>query len=154
MTLAQMYVSELSIKLGILQPDGFFRLMKDIGEAFGQDPDQYLTAPSPDSMKPKILAEEALSAIVNGEIPDGVPAEGAQAHLEALVNFTETDEFGLLQQESVEILKAYMQEVQERAQFEARQAAILEATRGFGQGQNPGGRPPGGNSQTRTSQHR
>lgn len=147
MTLAQMYVSELSIQLGILQPDGFFRLMKDIGEAFGQDPDQYLTAPSPDSMKPKIFAEEALSAIVNGEIPDGVPAEGAQAHLEALVNFTDTDQMGLLQPQSVEILQAYMQEVQERVQFEARQAQILEATRNFGNGQNPGGRPPGGNSQ-------
>ncbi|HDY64846.1 MAG TPA: hypothetical protein ENH84_01265, partial [Phycisphaerae bacterium] len=137
MTLTQVYVSELMVQLGILQPDGFFRLMKDLGEAFGQDPDQYLTAPSPDSMKPKILAEEALSAIVNGEIPDGVPAEGAQAHLEALANFTETDEFGLLQQESVDILKAYMQEVQERVQFEARQAQILEATRNFGQHLGP-----------------
>ncbi len=145
-TLMEIYVSELAVRLGILQPDGFFRLLKDFGEAFGLDPDQYLTAPSADAMKPKIFAAEALSAIVNGEIPDGAPAEGAQAHLEALVNFTDTDQMGLLQPQSVEILKAYMQEVQERVQFEARQAAILEATRGFGQqGQQPGGRPPGGN---------
>ena len=144
--LLQTYVSELAIQLGILQPEGFFRLLKDFGEAFGQDPDQYLTAPTPDANKPKIMAEDALSAIVNGEIPNGVPAEGAQQHLEKLAAFTESDEFGILQPESVDILRAYMQEVQERMAFEARQQELLEATRNFGQqGQQPGGRPPGGN---------
>ena len=147
-TLVQLYVSELSIQLGVLQPEGFYRLMKDIGEAFGQDPDQYLTAPSADSMKPKITAHQALTAIVNGEKPEGVPAEGAQAHLEALVNFTQSDLFRILQlrsQEGVEMLTVYMSEIQQRVQFEAQQAQIQAAASGFGQGQNPGGRPPGGN---------
>ena len=147
-TLLEVYVSELAIRMGILQPEGFFRLLKDFGEAFGQDPDQYLTAPSADAMKPKIFAEEALTMIVDGQIPDGVPAESAQEHFEKLVAFTESDDIGLLQQESVDILKAYMQEIQQRVAFDARQAAILEAARGFGQqGQQPGGRPPEGNGQ-------
>lgn len=86
--------------------------------------------------------------IVDGQIPDGVPAESAQEHFEKLAAFTETDQIGILQGESLDILKAYMQEIQQRVAFEARQAAILEASRNFGQqGQSPGGRPPGGNSQ-------
>ncbi len=154
--LMQVYVSELAVQLGVLKPDGFYRLLRDFGQAFGQDPDNYLTAPSPDALKPKIFAEEAISEIMAGRIPNGRPAEGAEAHLARIQQFISKDQitdpatgqkgpaFGLLQSEQVDILRGYIQELFDEIKLQQRMAAAAQGAGQFGQGGAPGRPPEGG----------
>lgn len=136
------YVSEIAIQLGIIDGEGIYRLFREFGFAHGQDPDQYIKAPSPDSMKPRIFAEEALSMILAGSIPDGVPAEagGSTEHAQKLLALAQGDEFGLLSQEQVETFKAYLQQVMERAAQEQALAQQAQAAGAFQLAQG-GGQP-------------
>ena len=156
--LMQMYVNEISLQLGIIDGEGIYRLFRDAGKAWGQDPDNYLKPPSPDSLRQRIFAEEALSAIVSGEIPDGVPAEagGAIEHLQKLASFMQSDDLGLIQDPAhLEVFKGWFTEIQERAQQQQQQQQLLQAAQQFQQGQQGGGAgapPQGPPQQTGTPQ--
>jgi hypothetical protein len=158
------YVSQLALELGVIEPDGLYRLLRDFGQAHGQDPDKYLTAPSPDSLQPKIFAEQAISEILNGRLPAGVPAEGAQAHMERLQQFVNEDSFvnaqtgveepsfGLMTPAMITTFRGYMQTVAERVALDARRAKALAAAQQFQQGGGGvGGRPPEGGPGPSTS---
>ena len=139
MMLSSYYISNLALQLGIIQPDGAYRFMRDLGEAFGQDPDKYLSAPHPNAMKRPIIAEEAIGTIISGGIPDGTPMEGAEAHLQRLIEFSQSDEFGLLDtQEKLQIFKGYVEDVREQMALEVRQARLAEAAGQMG-GMSQGG---------------
>jgi hypothetical protein len=143
------YISDINLQLGIIDQDGIYRLQRDWGRIIGQDPDQYLSMPSPDSTLPKIFAEDALLFISQGKKPFGVPAEagGAAEHLQKLQEFIQTDQFGLIQQEYVEtIMRPYMEQVSQRALLQQQQAQQLEAAGNAGTPAqaNAPGRPPGG----------
>lgn len=127
------YVSELALTLGIIKPDGIYRLMRDYGKAKGPDPDKYLSPPSDQAWQPPIFAEEALAAMMDGQLPTGTPAEGAEAHLQKLSEFTQSDEFGFMPPEHVQtLLRPYMERIAQMAQFEAQKAALLQAAQQFG----------------------
>ena len=139
-TLLGTYVTPLMLQLGIIDPDGIYRLAREFGFAHGQDPDQYLRPPDADAFKPKISAEEAVSQIFDGQVPDGRPVEpgGAAEHLQKLVAFRASDNFGLLKPELVELFEAYLQQVVQRVMVEQQQAAAIQAAAQFqqqGQGQ-------------------
>ena len=140
------YISGIAVQSGIVTADGIYRLFRDWAKAWGQDPTQYLTAPSPDADKERIYAEEAIAAIHRGVAPGGVPAEagGAQEHLMKLLAFYQGDEFGHLAGESVQLFAAYVIEVQERMKREMQQAQMIAAANQFGKGGggDQGGRPP------------
>jgi hypothetical protein len=142
MALQQMlgtYVSELNIMLGIMTPEGAYRLQRDWGKALGPDPDKYLTPPSPGALSVPIMFEDALAMIFDGQMPEGTPAEGAQVQLQKLMEFTQTDQFGLLPTEFVPVLKAYMEKVAQQAMAEMQQQKLLAAAQQFGQNaQQPG----------------
>lgn len=142
-TLLQTYVSELAIQLGVIDGDGIYRLLRDFGRSLGQDADAYLTAPSPDSTLPKILAEEAITAILQGKKPHGRPQElgGAQEHLQKLIEFANSDAFGLTTPDQNDLFIEYALEVRQLATDQARQQQLLEAARVFQLGNNQGGRP-------------
>jgi hypothetical protein len=138
------YVSDLAIQLGIIDAAGIYRLLREFGLAFGQDPDQFIKEPEPGAMKPRIFAEEAIAAIMRTEIPNGEPGEGAVAHLEKIQNYLEGDNLGLLTPPQVEILKVYLQEVAEKAALEQKQQALAQAAQNFGQpAQGGNGTAPG-----------
>jgi hypothetical protein len=145
----QFYISDLAIQMGITQPDGMYRLLRDAGKAFGQDPDQYITEPTPGAIKQRIFAEEAFNLIVAGLFPEGVPAEqgGYEAHMQKLIEIMQSPqhEFGLLSSAQVEVFRAYMQDVSVRVGEERRQAQMIEAARNFqgGGGGGGGGGTPG-----------
>jgi len=143
--LMQTYISEIALQLGIIDADGIYRLLKDFGKALGHDAEDYLKPPSPDSMLPKILAEEAIQAILNNTMPEGVPMEagGAQEHLQKLQAFFQSDDFGRLSDTTLQIFQEYMQQVIQRVQDQIKQQQLIEAAQQFGQGgtQNAGGRP-------------
>ena len=138
--LMQTYISELSIQLGIIDSDGIYRLMRDFGKSLGQDADQYLREPQPGAGQPKIMSEEAISIILKEGMPRGRPQEGAQVHLQNLVAFMESDEFGFLSENGVQIFGEYLQTVQGFMQEEAQQQQLLQAASQF---QTGGGNPPG-----------
>ena len=116
--------------------------MRDFGRALGQDSDAYLKEPMPGAGLPKILAEEALSTIMQNALPRGRPQEGAAAHMKSLTEFFGSDDFGLLTPPQVELFKQYLVATQENMAQEAQQQQLLQAAASFQVGGNePGGRP-------------
>ena len=147
-----LYLNPLLIQLGIVQPDGAYRLLRDFGKSKGQDPDQYLSPPSPQAQGPTITWEEAVQAILSGVLPRGAPEEGAQAHLEGLLGWMQSDmpqavEEGVLDAREQSMLESYAEQITEMAQAEAQQMAMqqafAQAGAQFNQGQ-PGAPPTSG----------
>ena len=139
-TLMGAYVSPLAIQMGIMKPDGAYRLLRDYGRAFGQDPDKYLSPPTPGAMEPPLSAEDAILYIMDGIMPKGTPMEGTQEHLQKLQTFAQADEFGYIPPESVPLFRAYMEQVAQLAAQEQAQQALLKAAAQFGGG-GQGGTP-------------
>lgn len=135
------YVSELAIALRIVTPDGVYRLFRDYGKAWGQDPDKYLSPPTPGAMEPPINAEEAILLIIDGVMPKGSPMEGLQEHFQKLVDFSQSDEFGYVQPQHVPLFRAYMEHVAQAMSQEQAQQKMMLATSNFQKGAQPPGQP-------------
>ena len=148
------YVSELALTLGIIKPDGVYRLLRDWGKSKGPDPDKYLSPPTPQAWMPPIFAEEAIAMMMDGQIPQGTPTEGAEGHLQKLMEFSQSDEFGFMPEEYVQsILRPYMERIAQQAQMEAQQAQLLQAAQQFGQRvQEPGKSGPAAQPQAQGGQ--
>lgn len=139
-TLMTAYVSPLAIQLGIAKPDGVYRLFRDFGRAFGQDPDKYISPPTPGAMEPPISAEDAILFIMDGVMPRGSPLEGAQAQFQKLQEFSASDDFGHLDGAQVPLFRAYLQSLAELMAQEQAQAALLAAAQQFQQGMSQPGK--------------
>jgi hypothetical protein len=142
------YVTPLMLQLGIIDAEGIYKLVREFGRSRGQDPDQYLKPPSPAAMKRRIWAEEAISVIFDGQIPDGEPGEvgGAVEHLQKLQEFMQDDRFGLLDEPRTRIFAEYIREVAEKAAMEQQQMQQQAAAGAFAAAQGGGapGRPAEG----------
>lgn len=153
-SLLGVYLTPLAMQLGVIDPAGAYRLLRDYGKALGQDPDQYIKAPTADAFKPRILAEDAITAITQGAKPYGVPLEpgGWQEHLQKLAEFQASDHFGILTPPQVDAFKGYVIEAIRQSQLDARRQALMAAAAQFsgqaggGQGGPPAG-PPDPNAQ-------
>ena len=146
-TLMQVYVTQIGIQLGITKPDGVYRLFRDVALAWGQDPDKYISEPTPDARFPRLFAEEAVSALIAGNIPEGRAAEagGELEHFQKLIVFFQSKDFGYLPPENVELFKKYLMAAKARAIEEEQQKRLAIAAQQFAaesQGQSPGGAPP------------
>jgi hypothetical protein len=137
-------IAELPIQMGITTPDGVYRMLRDYAKAHGQTPEKYLSEPSPDALLPPILAEEAITQIMNGEMPQGIPLEGNQAHLDKLKEFMQMDEFGYLDTPGkLEMFRKYMGGVAQRVKMEEMAKAAGPMGSGLGGTQGtPPGQPP------------
>jgi hypothetical protein len=139
-----LYVTPLALQLGLSTPATIYRLLRDYGKAVGQNPDAYLQQPAPGSDLPPILVEEALTLILQGEMPQGPPLEGYEQHLQKLIEFQKTEEFGYLQTpEQLQLYRGYLEEVARAAQqarVAAQRAAAAEqfGPQGNGQPRRPG----------------
>lgn len=138
--LMQVYVNPLAIQLGIIQPDGVYQLMRDYGKAWGQDADRYLSPPSAESMLPPALAEEVISIILTGNLPEVRPLEPAEEHMAKLMDFAGKPEFGLLTQPQVDLFKAYLKTLQARIIENQKRMALMAAASAAPQ-QGAGGQP-------------
>lgn len=146
MQVAGAYLSPLGIQAGIVTPDNIYALFRDLGKAFGLEVEKYLTTPTAEASMPLITAQDAITALMQGQMPYGKPAEGTQAHMEFLVQFTRTPEFGLLKPPQVLAFTDYVKQLMERLMAEQAKQAMMEAAAQYqqgGQGQpaNPGGAP-------------
>jgi len=142
------FISALTLQLGLTDPGRVYRLLRDYGKALGLDPDDYLRAPSPQDQKVRITAGEAIATIMRNSIPDGVPIEpgGALEHLQLLAEFAQSDNFGLLSQQQVDLFRDYMNSVRDLAAQQQQQqqmaAAVQQLQQTVGGGQQ--GRPAEG----------
>ena len=144
-TLLTVIVSPLMIQMGLTDPQKIYALVKDYVKALRQDPAKYLNPPT-GTDKPFLLAEEALSAILAGEVPDGLPLEGAQAHLDKLLEFQNSDDFGHLTADQIPVFQHWMRQVGQAVALERQaqaagqyQQALVQAGAAGG-----GGAPAGG----------
>ncbi len=149
------FISPMAIQMKIINPDGVYRLLRDYGRSLGQDPDRYLSPPSPEAMQAPISAEEAILTIMNGDMPKGSPMEGLEDHFEKLRAFFSSDEFGYLGAAHIPLFKHYFQEVAQAVAQEKAQAAMLQAAQQHQMGAGPQGMPgpvpgpqPGGGQAT------
>ena len=120
------YLNPVTIQLGLMDEEGAFRLLRNYGKSLGQDPDQYLKAPAPDSYLPPILAEEAISLMIQDQEPKGKPLEGSLPHLQKLIKFMQSPEFGFLSPDGIKIFQQYAIQIRERAVQEQRQQIMAQ----------------------------
>ena len=124
MVLSQMLQSALAVvvqplllQAGITNLPQIYELVRDYLRALRLDPKKYVSPPKGQLGRP-ILAEEAISMIAAGDDASGIPLEGAQAHLEKLIEFVNSDEFGTLPPPRVEAFRRWMVAVSQMAQQE------------------------------------
>ncbi|MGH3626850.1 MAG: portal protein [Sciscionella sp.] len=141
--LAGLFINPLTIQLGIVDGERAFQLLRDLANAYGQDRDKYLKPPTPLSTATPLFAEDALSLILRGEVPDGRPAEagGAQEHLQKIIELTRADDFGHFNQGQVGVLKAWLVKVSQLAQAEIQLQRTVQAAAQFQAAQQGGGQP-------------
>jgi hypothetical protein len=96
-------------------------------------------------LRPRIVAEEAISQLLEGQLPDALPMEGAVAHLQKLQEFAQGDQYALMQQSgNEEKFRAYLTSVAELARAEQATAQAAAAAGQFGQGASRGNGAAGG----------
>lgn len=132
-------VSPLALQAGITDPDKIYRLFRKYIESWGQNADEYLKAPTPQSGQQLIQAEEAIISIMNDTLPGGFPFEGFVAHLDKLTAFAQSNEFGLLTANQIQIFGQYYQQVASGAQQEMQQQQLLRSAAMFAQKQGDQG---------------
>ena len=140
--LAPMLVNGMMMQNGLVTIENVYNLIRDIIKSKGQDENKYIQAP-PQSKIPKITAEDALGQMISGVMPQGRPAEGAQAHLNILKAFLQDPRMIEVSTEPAfqSIYKAYLQQVQGQVmqeQQQAQQAQQFAQTVGGGGGGQPG----------------
>ncbi len=128
----------LMLQTGIAQPDGIYRILVDYFAALGQNAEKYITAPTPEASNPPILAPEALTAIMNGLMPMGPPAEGDfQTHIQAFqAELARPGQDGIplsaaLSPQEKERAVLYLQSLQQRALQAQQQMAMMQAAQQF-----------------------
>jgi len=157
----QVFVQPLALSLGVIQPDGVYRLFRDWAKVHGStDPGQYLSPPSPQADMIRINADDAFRQILEGIIPFGKAAEGAVRHLERLEELSQTPvenvvngitkktpAIEMLGSVEMQIFALYIKRVEQEARAELAAQARQEAAAGLQQqigNKNLGGRPADG----------
>lgn len=137
-----MAITPMAFQMGLMDAQGAYKLLRDKTKALDLDPDQYWKRP-PDPMPgPKLLAEEVLSTILANEIPIGGPLETPQEHLQKLVQFTQSDQFGFFNPAQVGILKQWIGKLQALInQQMMQQRALMDFQKQVGGPEGPGGAP-------------
>ena len=142
--LGQVYFNPLMIQMGIATPDGIYQWARDYGKAWGQDADRYIAPPTPESTLPPALAEEVISSILQGTLPEVRPMEAPEEHMAKLMDFAQKQEFGLFTPGQVDIFKAYLNGLRARIIADQRRQALMAAAAAMGPEAGAGGQAPQG----------
>lgn len=151
-TLMATFINPIAIQMGVTNPDTVYRMFRDFAASLGQDKDKYLNPPTPESMVPKMFAEEALTLIMMGLHPEGQPAEDPQEHLMKIMDFANSPQFGHLTTTQVEIFKGYLVQLRQHIQAAMQKQQMMAAAQQFQQGAGQPGTPgPQGSAPINTS---
>ena len=135
-TIAPLYLSEIAFASGVSDARTVFTILSKVGKAEGQDPMEFINSPT---ILPMITVEEAVATIRGGEFPQGLPQENANNHLQGLVAFTQTDDFGTFDDKQVELFSQWMNAVRELIAQQQRDQARLQQAASNQRGQEEGG---------------
>mgnify|MGYP001585403915 FL=1 len=104
-------LSPLAVQAGIVTEAEVYALIRDWFKASDLDPDQYLARPA--MYAEKVTAEEAVSAIIRGELLDAQPLEAPEEHLQKLMAYQQSDQFGFVPPDHVQLFGVWVQRVQQ-----------------------------------------
>ena len=142
------------LQLGISTSDGIYRLVRDLTNANGADPDLYWNPPTPASELDPVTAEAVLSGLIQAlpSTPIGTqPAEGPRAHAEKLFELigsvpvfsTAEGETQTFEEGAGEVAKAmltqYLQGLRPLIEAEAQAQQLQTAAQQGGGGAAPAG---------------
>ncbi len=142
----QVIVSPLAVQMGLLTADQAYNLFEDYMKAGDLDSQRYLNRPTPEAGENKLLAEEAISMILDGQPPDGLPLEDPQEHYQKLLAFQQSEQFGLLVTEQQKAaFQLWLIRILRYAREQAMKQQLMAAATQFQQaGQMPGAQPVAG----------
>jgi hypothetical protein len=140
-TLMKVIVNPLALQLGITDPGLVYNLIGDFVAAYGQPQNRYIKPPTPEAGQPRILAEEAITEIMRNQLPIGAPLEagGVQEHMQKLVDFASSPNFGLLPPHQVDLFKQYLLKLQEALAADAQKQQMMQHAGNFAQNMNQQG---------------
>lgn len=129
--LASLYLSPIAIQAQVVDPNGIYMLLRDLGNAWGQDSSKYIHPPGG---LPPILWEEALLMALDLQQPFGTPAEGAPEHMRKAQLFLQSAQAQVLDEAQKAMILAWLQQVVQGSQ---QQQQLVDAAAQTG-GQQPG----------------
>lgn len=144
MGVSSLVVAPIALQAGIVSPEQIYNLFRDVMKSQDLDPDRYLVRPPEESMGPKILAEEALSAILAHEMPIGTPLESnPMEHLQKLLEYSKKPIFAQFDKLMKTYFEQWVQIVGAKVQAEQKKQQMMAAAQQFQQtqGQQGGGTP-------------
>ncbi|MGH9876030.1 MAG: portal protein [Nitrososphaerales archaeon] len=132
--IASLLVSPIALQAGLVTPENFYKLFRDMIKSKDFDPDRYLQRPPMAAAGPKLLAEEVISTILAGEIPVGQPMEPPADHFAKLQAFIQSDQVGLLNDSQMKLFASWMQNImlllQQMMQQQQLMAAVAQSEGG------------------------
>lgn len=141
MQLSQLALSDLFIQLGITTPDTAFQLIYDVAKVLGQEPAKYFKPPTPQSVQPRIQAQEAIMLLTQGEMPVGVPLEDPEKHFATVLQYAQSKEAQTLPKELTGLFQAYLQQVKTLVQQKQQEQRVLQGAQQLQQQLGGGGQP-------------
>jgi hypothetical protein len=147
------FINAMTVQLGIVRPENIYNMLRDEALAYGVNPAEkgYLSEPIQGFGKRAIFAEEAMLMILDGQMPDGRPAEpgGWAEHAQKLeeIEAQLTDpkvDTGEISPETAQMFQQYRMQVAEQMQVEAQQQAMMQNAQAFAQAQGGGQGGQGG----------
>mgnify|MGYP001601651575 CR=1 FL=1 len=143
-TMAMLF-TPLAVQMGLVSAEKGYNLIADFCKAQDQDSDRYVEKPPEVTSGPKILAEEAFSAIDAHQVPYGTPLEPPQEHLQKLIDYQQSiiyanfdsSQLAVFQQWMMSVKMLMMQQQQKQMMIEAA-AKTMGGANGGGSGGVPG----------------
>jgi len=143
-----MLLSPIALQAGLIDAEGIYKIVADVIKDKKIDPNRYLKYPAFDVDTRKLTAEEVISFIIKGMEPEGRPLEPVDQHLQKLMDFQQSDDFGYVSGKE-QVWATYIQKIQGLLQEQQQQQQMAQAAGQFqsGQGQTADsaapGKPPG-----------
>lgn len=142
MGIGQALFSPIMFQMKLVSPEQMYNWARDVVQANQLDPARYIQRPAGVSDLPKLMAEEAIMAILQGQLPtDTQPEEPIEEHFQKLVKYFQSDEFGYMHGGKELLFKQYIQHVQQLLQEQMQQQQLMQHAQQFNTmlGQQAGG---------------
>lgn len=142
--LGQMLISPLALQMGLVDKERIYNWAADLIQANQLDPARYIIKPPGTPEGPRMLWEEALQLILNGQLPAVAPLEPVQEHYQKALAFMQTDDFGLVQGESLVLFREYLKSLLMAVRQAVQAQQMAQAAQQFNQMLQQGSQPAGG----------
>ena len=139
--------SPLAIQAGIVTEEEVYNLCVDYTKSKDQPSYRYTRKPPAVESGPKILAEEAFSAIIASELPVGAPLEPPEEHLQKFIGFQQSQPltFASFDPSQLAAYQGWIMQVRTIIFQQQRKMMMMQAAaQTMGNGNGGGGGGPGG----------